>query len=530
MRAIRRHRLESAGSLRLLRWGSLVVPLALAALYAVASWSDAVAEARDRAQANARLTAEFAHRLLLIQETLIAAGEEFVLRFHPDRAPDASAHRFLRDIQGRAGAGLGVGLISPEGDFIVSSAAYPAVGNVGERDYLALARDPAATGLFVDRIRIQPGGVDALVVARRHPGPPPGVWASALDIGTIRDFLRQVAPSEDEAASILRPDGRLLARSLEIDGPITLSPAAPGVEVARSADRGAFETTAESDGVRRIYAVERAGDLELFAAYGVAVPAIREAWARRLAIVGGLLGAVGLAGYLAARYAARSVEAEAGRAALEFDRALLAEAEKTAQTRQMMLQELNHRVKNSLQMIDSLIRLQKARPEGPDLDAVASRVMAIAQIHDLLHRSADALNVDFAALLGAICRSQAIVPPERGVELVCDSDALSVRAALATPLALVAVELVTNAVKHAFGPSGGRIALTLRASGREATLTVEDDGRGLPAAPRRSSGIRVVDALVTQLRGELAVDSGPRGTRYAIRFPLDPPDAGAQAA
>jgi two-component sensor histidine kinase len=268
--------------------------------------------------------------------------------------------------------------------------------------------------------------------------------------------------------------------------------------------------------------VSQAQEALVLAVFGVSQPDLRAGWARRLAFVSTLLAGIGVAGYLTARYAARAIEAEAGRAALEFDRAMLAEAERTATSRQMMLQELNHRVKNNLQMIGALIRLQKSRPEGPDLDEVSTRVHAIAQIHDLLHRSADSFDVEFAALLEAICASDAIVPPESGVVIRCRADALSLDAALATPLALCTIELVTNAVKHAFGPAGGRIDLALTRDGGRATLTVADDGRGLPGGPRRASGMRVVDALVAQIHGRMAVSSGAGGTRYEISFPLDP--------
>jgi hypothetical protein len=250
-------------TLRLLRWASLVVPLAFAVVFGVASWTSARDAARDHAAVSARLTAEFALRLVRIQDRLITASEEFVLRFHPDGAPDVTAHRFLHEIHARAGAGQGVGLISPQGDFLLSSLTHPPRGNVGDRDYLALARDPAATGLFFDRIRLQPGDVDALVVARRHQGLPEGVWASALDVETILSFLEGVAAAPGEVAWLLRGDGKLLIRHPRSPEPRMLDPDHPATRLAQAGGRGGFVADGPIDGVPRYFAMEPVGDLGL---------------------------------------------------------------------------------------------------------------------------------------------------------------------------------------------------------------------------------------------------------------------------
>lgn len=145
-------------------------------------------------------------------------------------------------------------------------------------------------------------------------------------------------------------------------------------------------------------------------------------------------------------------------------------------------------------------------------------MLAIAKIRDLLYHSPDAVSVDLAALLRETCRSKAIIPPERGIAVVCEAEPLAVDADPATPLALCAVELVTNAIKHAFGPGGGRIAVTLARRGPDAVLAVADDGRGLAAGRERRSGLRVVEALVARTGGRLAVETD-RGPRTAITVP-----------
>ncbi len=185
-----------------------------------------------------------------------------------------------------------------------------------------------------------------------------------------------------------------------------------------------------------------------------------------------------------------------------------------------MLRELNHRIKNSLGMISGLIMLEHRRPEGPDLAAVNARVFAIARIHDLLHRSSDNHRIDLWALIRDICTSDAIVLPERGIAIECSGCPTLVEERLASPLALSLVELVTNAQKHAFDRPTGTIRVTLETDGATAELHVEDDGRGMPQHRTRSSGLRIVEALVLQIDGRLAVASGTGGTKVSIAFPV----------
>ncbi len=509
-----------------LRLGSVVAPAAIAIGFGALTWHVAVNDAWKRAEDNAQIIAEYAQRLVSNQEQVIAAGEEALRSFSSGegqgqgqgREIRAAVQRFLAGLYARAGGGIGVVLISSEGERLLSSATAGQQWLPGQPALRALAADSDRPGLMIDRVRLEPGDIDAMIVARRNVFAPEGLWVAAFDAAAIRGFLRDVATAPDDAASLSRPDGKLLIRNLPLEAPIMLPPDSPPVAGARSAERGVARVTSAADGVTRLHAWDQVGDLDLIANFGVATRTIRAEWLRRFAPVVGLLTAIGAAGFVATLYAGRAVRAEAGRAAAEFDRALLAEAEKTARLRATMMRELNHRVKNSLQMIRSLIRLQKARPEGPDLDEIGTRVLAIAEIHDLLYRSSDAFNVDFAALIGAISRSEALAPPERGVALRCDAVPLSIDANLATPLALCAVELVTNAVKHAFGPEGGRVRLGLERDGEEARLIVEDDGAGIGAAATRRSGLRVVDALVMQIRGRVEATSGPGGTRYVIVF------------
>ncbi len=510
-------RLHSRRVLQILRWGSLVVPALVALVVGTAMWQRAIEEAERTAQENANLVREYVLRLIETQNLLLGSADTAMLRLQPSREDDMPTHRFLADIVEEMDMSLGVDLVGANGDVLISSRIHPAGGNVGEPDYLRAGRD--GVELYVDRLFRQTEGENALIVSRRRAGDAfTGVWISATQIEAVADFLRGIATRPDDAASVLRADGKLLVRNVPLAEPLFLPPEVPAMRAIQNADQGVYEATAVSDGITRIYGYARVGDLPIYANYGVSKEAIYSEWIGRFGLVAVLLATIAVVASYLTYYAARSFAAESARTALEFDRRLLAEAKKTAAARETMLKELNHRVKNSLQMIRSLVRLQKHRDGGPDLDEINARVLAIATIHDLLYRSADSFQIDLATLLTSLCASEALVPPESNVELTCDTSPLTVEADIATPLALCAVELVTNAMKHAFGPEGGTIRVVLDRNDGEGVLIIADNGKGMPELPGRNSGLRVVDALVAQMRGTLSIERN-RGTRFKIVFP-----------
>jgi two-component sensor histidine kinase len=205
----------------------------------------------------------------------------------------------------------------------------------------------------------------------------------------------------------------------------------------------------------------------------------------------------------------------------EADRAMLDEARRRADLQETLLRELHHRVKNSLMTVQSLIRMQGAGPEAAE--TLQRRVLALAQVHDLLHVAHLASRLDLAAFLRRLCADPALLPTGARLRLSCDVAPVEVGVELASPLALVVVELLTNAARHAF-PDGraGHVTVTLRAADGQGVLTVADDGVGLPepSVRRRHSGLGLVERLVAQIHGRLTVRS-EGGTAFELTFPLD---------
>lgn len=205
------------------------------------------------------------------------------------------------------------------------------------------------------------------------------------------------------------------------------------------------------------------------------------------------------------------------------------EAVRHAREKEVLLQEIHHRVKNNLQIITSLLRMQSRAVRDPAFSEVLrecqNRVASMALIHDKLYRARDLARVSFGEyvrdLANNILTSYAL--PARSVRVRLDIDDLSLSLDHAVPCGLILNELMSNCLKHAF-PVGhsGTISVGFHAEGEEELcLVVRDDGVGVPAdvdLGRTSSlGWRLVRALVEQLGGVVQCQTAG-GTSVEIRF------------
>ena len=202
--------------------------------------------------------------------------------------------------------------------------------------------------------------------------------------------------------------------------------------------------------------------------------------------------------------------------------------------RELLMQELNHRVKNSLQLISGIVGLARRSVRDPAasaaLDDVRGRIVSVAAVHEHLYRAGDGGldTIELAAFLRSLLDElRRSAPGAAGIEFRAEGP-VPVPLAWAVPLALVANELVTNALKHAYPEGVGgpvRVALSPLAAGGYA-LTIADEGRGLPPgfdpAAAETLGIRLLGALAAQIGAAVSRDgSGPRGARFTVAFGTD---------
>jgi two-component sensor histidine kinase len=196
----------------------------------------------------------------------------------------------------------------------------------------------------------------------------------------------------------------------------------------------------------------------------------------------------------------------------------------------MLLHEVNHRVKNSLQLVSSLLRLQARRI--PDLAArrqledATTRISTIAHIHQRLYRDQEIKTINFGAFLSELCAD--LQGSASHCSLDVDAPNLQVTTDRAIPLALVVNELVTNAFKYAYPAEGTggrvRVAVVVRDNG-EIAITVKDEGVGLPdgfsVAGGTNLGMILIASLLAQLSGRIEIqDHGP-GTCFLVTVPID---------
>jgi two-component sensor histidine kinase len=211
------------------------------------------------------------------------------------------------------------------------------------------------------------------------------------------------------------------------------------------------------------------------------------------------------------------------------------------------IREIHHRVKNNLQTISSLLRLQGRRLSSPEAKAAISesvrRIRTFALVHETLSREAGD-DIAFVEILHPLARmaEDSLQSPDRPAQFRVEGDGGKLPAAIATPLAVVLTELFQNAVDHAFSTGGkpGVVVVLLANDGTTLSVSVVDDGTGLPDGfsldTATGLGLSIVRTLVTtELGGTIELrpasdddmraaglepPGGGRGTVVALRIPV----------
>lgn len=198
------------------------------------------------------------------------------------------------------------------------------------------------------------------------------------------------------------------------------------------------------------------------------------------------------------------------------------------QEKEVLLREVHHRVKNNLQVICSMLRMQSRvitdLPMLQVLKECGDRVQVMALLHEQLHRAKDLTIIDLGEYLRNVAAklfsSYGVNSSE--IKLDADVDEVLVATDTATSCGLILQELISNTLKHAFPQGHGVVTLSLHAQpvGR-VEIVVRDDGCGFapspdPACPH-SLGLRLVDLFAEQIEGALE-KSGPPGTQYRLTF------------
>ena len=198
---------------------------------------------------------------------------------------------------------------------------------------------------------------------------------------------------------------------------------------------------------------------------------------------------------------------------------------------ELLFQELEHRVKNTLAMIASLLSLASERVHAPE-DAVLfresqARIQALALVYDKLLKSPDVANIDLGVYLEDLCRAltAAFSPDESRVKLMIKRDSVTVDSKRAALAGLAVNELVTNTLKYAVRPGRGLVLNLEVLDLGEGLVEIRygDDGPGLPETfdweKSDGLGFLLIRTLVSQLAGEFMVEEGDSGAAFRITIP-----------
>jgi two-component sensor histidine kinase len=193
----------------------------------------------------------------------------------------------------------------------------------------------------------------------------------------------------------------------------------------------------------------------------------------------------------------------------------------------ILMQEINHRVKNSLQLVGSMFNLQARSSKDTALvqalQEAYGRVTAIARVHERLYRNAEVGDVDLTAYLDDVCKDLQGVSGENVIEFQA-SEVIRMNTDRAVLVALLVGEMVTNAAKHGYSAGvPGPIFVQLTRNGEASvTLSVRDEGKGLPADGdlKNGLGMKIIDAFLKQSGATLEIGKPTVGAEFIVELPL----------
>ncbi|HEV7284234.1 MAG TPA: histidine kinase dimerization/phosphoacceptor domain -containing protein [Kaistia sp.] len=210
-------------------------------------------------------------------------------------------------------------------------------------------------------------------------------------------------------------------------------------------------------------------------------------------------------------------------------RQALSDKEALIAQKDLLMQEVNHRVQNSLQLVTSMLQTQARQIPDAEMRAhfeeASHRIVAVSSVHQRLWRSDHIRHIDFGAYLEELCDGLIATWGNAWMGYIeVDAPPVLIPTDRAVVMALVVTELLTNAVKYAYEGEPGPIHVTMREEGRKALrVTVRDDGVGTPTIEAKGGlGSRLTRSLVEQLGGELEREARSTGTSVTFTAPVIP--------
>lgn len=402
-------------------------------------------------------------------------------------------------------------VVDANGDTLFSTDAQVKAINITDREYfstLAAGAPSFVSPLLVSRLN----GQQIFVFSRRleRNGKFAGAAILSFDVLLLAEVWASLALDDQSTVSLIRDDGQLVARYPLADGPLDMSRYVLFTDYLKQSPTGSYDAVSPVDGVTRIVGYRKVADTNLVAVASISTASAYALFWRNTLVTLLLALPTALALVAASIWIARLLQRDAGRQ-LELTQALKANT--------LLFRDTHHRVKNNLQSVQSLVRMQDI-PDDAKMD-LQGRIAAMTAVHEHIYRLDQYREVEAHQFIPAI-----VEPLVRtygaDVRFEYDIAPLAVDRDHATPLALLVNEVVTNALKYAFpNHRAGMIRISLKPADNErGILTISDDGVGFDTGNATAGmGSRLVRGMVVQLEGTSSYVK-ENGTRFTADISL----------
>jgi two-component system, sensor histidine kinase PdtaS len=383
---------------------------------------------------------------------------------------------------------------------------------ISDREYFVALRggeSVVVSSLLVDRVTKK----QSFVIARRlvRGGVFSGIAAIVVPTDLIATFWSSLNLGSDSATSIIREDGWLVTRFPQLDSAVNVGDQIMFTIYLPNSDFGAFQAPSRVDGSHRIIGYQRVPGAPLIAAAALSrstALADFKARSKRLiySLIPVVIGLFGFSWWVSHLLIADVRQRESLMRALEQNR--------------LLFREIHHRVKNNLQTVASLVRLQSL-PQEAKRD-LANRIAAMAAVHEQIYRSDFQGDVDLDGYLRNIVADIELAF-DRPVEVSYEMERATISADKASVVGLVVTEVVSNSLKHGFpGNRTGNIVIRLsHSSAGRIRLEINDNGAGFDTTTLTEGlGLKLIRGFALQLNGEYTLN-GENGLAFALEFSSD---------
>lgn len=471
-------------------------------------YSSALKAGEAKAQSSAQIVA--AHL-----EWMMEASDQALRRIDSALGPDPirSSWTTIRDIRSAVGdlrEGFQYSVYDETGRLRLSSVPEAIGIDVSDREYfrkLEAGEQVVVSPQLEERL----SGEQVFVVARRisrhnnfH-----GAASIAIPTRLMDEFWTSMELGPLSTVTALRTDGLMVARHPQLSHAMDFSASRLFTQLTPSSPSGFYHTSSSiADGVPRIVGYKKIDDWPLIATTGVERREVLSGF--RANLIGGL--AIGLPTTLAMALGTLWIAS-----LIRMDGERRGQLEVAVERNSFLLREIHHRVKNNLQAVASLIRLQ---PIPKDLKAdISRRIEAMVAVHEQIYGSDQFDRIDLVPYVRRLVTDIAKGFPEE-VDVEFDLAPVSVERERGVAFGLLVSEVVTNAFKYAFNGRKGRLLISLKRDGEQGQLVIHDDGAGFaPEEVKQGMGTKLIAGFAMQVGGTLAVD-GSDGTKVTVTFPL----------